>query len=177
MFTREEWSLKNQYFANNGSLNLSSFDISEISPSETEATVSLGPPYSRDTYFVYDDASWKHRLSEVEINLFMPGVPFEDFVKAQEGDSTDDEASSTPSKTPAKRTVTSSVKPKSPVTTPPPSPPVRSAPSPTPTPDEPSPPPQPTKSSRADCSSGARNVPVAPGSKGDRDGDGTACEK
>src|SRR5919112_6652796 len=79
-FTREEWSLKNQYFANNGSLTLSSFDISEISPSETEATVSLGPPFSRGTYFVYEDASWKHRLSEVEINLFMPGVPFEDFV-------------------------------------------------------------------------------------------------
>src|SRR5215218_7484700 len=177
MFTREEWSLKNQYFANNGSLKLSSFDITEISPSGTEATVSLGPPFSRGTYFVYEDDSWKHRLSEEEINLFMPGIPFDDFVKAHEGDSTDDEASSTPSKTPAKRTVTSSVKPKSPVTTPPPSPPVRSAPSPTPTPDEPSPPPQPTKSSRADCSSGARNVPVAPGSKGDRDGDGTACEK
>jgi len=177
MFTREEWSLKNQYFANNGSLNLSSFDITEISPSGTEATVSLGPPYSRDTYFIYEDGSWKHRLSEVEINLFMPGVPFEDFVKAQEGDSTDDEASSTPSPAPAKRTVTSSVKPKSTVTTPPPSPPARSAPSPTPTPDEPSPPPQATKSSGADCSSGVRNVPVAPGSKGDRDGDGTACEK
>ena len=177
MFTREEWSLKNQYFANNGSLTLSSFDITEISPSQTEATVSLGPPFSRGTYFVYEDASWKHRLSGEEINLFMPGVPFEDFVKAQEGDSTDDEKSSTPSPAPAKRTVTSSVKPKSPVITPPPSPPVRSAPSPTPTPDEPSPPPQPTKSSGADCSSGARNVPVAPGSKGDRDGDGTACEK
>ena len=177
MFTREEWSLKNQYFANNGSLNLSSFDISEISPSGTEATVSLGPPYSRDTYFIYEDGSWKHRLSGEEINLFMPGVPFEDFVKAQEGDSTDDEASSTPSPAPAKRTVTSSVKPKSTVTTPPPSPPARSAPSPTPTPDEPSPPPQATKSSGADCSSGVRNVPVAPGSKGDRDGDGTACEK
>src|SRR5215212_1917019 len=177
MFTREEWSLKNQYFANNGSLNLSSFDITEISPSGTEATVSLGPPYSRDTYFIYEDGSWKHRLSGEEVNLFMPGVPFEDFVKAHEGDSTDDEASSTPSPAPAKRTVTSSVKPKSTVTTPPPSPPARSAPSPTPTPDEPSPPPQATKSSGADCSSGVRNVPVAPGSKGDRDGDGTACEK
>src|SRR5215218_10304816 len=177
MFTREEWSLKNQYFANNGSLNLSSFDITEISPSGTEATVSLGPPYSRDTYFIYEDGSWKHRLSGEEINLFMPGVSFEDFVKTQEGDSTDDEESSTPSPAPAKRTVTSSVKPKSTVTTPPPSPPARSAPSPTPTPDEPSPPPQATKSSGADCSSGVRNVPVAPGSKGDRDGDGTACEK
>jgi len=177
MFTREEWSLKNQYFANNGSLKLSSFDITEISPSGTEATVSLGPPFSRGTYFVYEDGSWKHRLSDEEINLFMPGVPFEDFVKAQEGDSTDDEASSTPSPALAKRTVTSSPKPKSSVTTPPPSPPTRSAPSPAPTPDEPSPPPQPTKSSGADCSSGARNVPVAPGSKGDRDSDGTACEK
>ena len=45
MFTREEWSLKNQYFANNGSLTLSSFDITEISSSRREATISLGPPF------------------------------------------------------------------------------------------------------------------------------------
>jgi hypothetical protein len=98
MFTREEWSLKNQYFANNGSLKLSSFDITVISSSGREATVSLGPPFSRETYFVYEGGSWKHRLSEEEISLFTPGVPFEDTAEAQEEDSqeedsTDDEAS------------------------------------------------------------------------------------
>ena len=98
MFTREEWSLKNQYFANNGSLTLSSFDITEISPSGREASVSLGPPYSRETHFVYEGSSWKHRLSEDEIALFTPGVPFDDIAEAQEEgsqeeDSTDDEGS------------------------------------------------------------------------------------
>jgi hypothetical protein len=51
------------------------------------------------------------------------------------------------------------------------------APNPTPIPDRPSVPVAPTPSSGADCSTGVRNVPVVPGSKGDGDGDGKACEK
>ena|SRR5215208_4958855 len=46
-----------------------------------------------------------------------------------------------------------------------------------PTPDVPSTPARPTPSSGADCSTGVSNVPVVPGSKGDGDGDGIACEK
>jgi hypothetical protein len=50
-------------------------------------------------------------------------------------------------------------------------------PNPTPAPLPPSAPEQPTPRSGADCSSGVSNVPVIPGSKGDGDGDGIACEK
>ena len=93
LFTKEEWERKNQWFADNGSLELSSFEITDFSSGGSQAVVSLGPPYSRDTLFVYEDDSWKHRLSEEELALFMAGTSFEEFVKAQEGDSTDDEAS------------------------------------------------------------------------------------
>lgn len=65
----------------------------------------------------------------------------------------------------------------SPAPSPAPSPSPNPAPSPAPTPDVPSAPAQPAPSvGGADCSAGARNVPVPPGSKGDRDGDGVACE-
>jgi len=93
LFTKEEWQRKNQWFADNGSLELSSFEITNFSSGESEAVVSLGPPYSRDTLFVHEDGSWKHRLTEEELALFMAGTSFEEFVRAQEGDSTDDEAS------------------------------------------------------------------------------------
>src|SRR5215208_1501827 len=92
-FTKEEWERKNQWFAENGSLELSSFEITNFSSGGSEAVVSLGPPYSRDTLFVYEDGSWKHRLTEDELALFMAGSSFEEFARAQEGDSTDDEAS------------------------------------------------------------------------------------
>ncbi len=55
--------------------------------------------------------------------------------------------------------------------------PVAPTPSPTPTPVPPSALEPPTPRSGADCSTGVSNIPVAPGSKGDRDGDGIACEK
>jgi Staphylococcal nuclease homologue len=45
-----------------------------------------------------------------------------------------------------------------------------------PTPDAPPTPAQPTPSSGANCKTSPKNVPVAPGSKGDGDGDGIACE-
>jgi micrococcal nuclease len=46
-----------------------------------------------------------------------------------------------------------------------------------PTPNvRPSAPNVPTPSSGADCSTGVKDVPVVPGSKGDRDSDGIACE-
>ena len=74
---------------------------------------------------------------------------------------------------------------------PPPTQPPPAQPAPTPTPDAPTPdeltpdvprtpdippPAQPTPSSGADCSTGVKDVPVVPGSKGDRDRDGIACE-
>jgi hypothetical protein len=99
-FTREEWRKKNQWVADNEQLELSSLEIdTRMSPSSTTADVTVyrtfkdGSSLGRDTYFVYEDGSWKHRLTEEELALFMAGTSFEEFVKAQEGDSTDDEVS------------------------------------------------------------------------------------
>jgi hypothetical protein len=99
-FTREEWKKKNQWVADNEQLELSSLEIdTRMSPSGTTADATVyrtfkdGSSLGRDTSFVYEDGSWKHRLSEEELALFMAGTSFEEFVKAQEGDSTDDEAS------------------------------------------------------------------------------------
>lgn len=68
-------------------------------------------------------------------------------------------------------------------TTPPPPPPLPPPPLPPPPvaqpePDIPSAPSQPVPgvAGGADCSTGVKDVPVAPGSKGDRDRDGVACE-
>jgi len=62
--------------------------------------------------------------------------------------------------------------------TPPPKapPPQQPPPEPEPDPDVPPAPAVPTPSSGADCSTGVKDVPVVPGSKGDRDRDGIACE-
>jgi micrococcal nuclease len=66
----------------------------------------------------------------------------------------------------------------SPSPQPSPSPAPNPAPNPAPTPDVPSAPAQPAASGGGvDCSTGVRNVPVPPGSKGDGDGDGKACER
>jgi hypothetical protein len=37
----------------------------------------------RDTYFVYEDGSWKHRFGREEYDLFMPGASYEEFVEAR----------------------------------------------------------------------------------------------
>lgn len=62
-----------------------------------------------------------------------------------------------------------------PATPSPPPPPPPPAPA-QPEPDVPSAPAIPAPSSGADCSTGVKDVPVVPGSKGDRDKDGIACE-
>lgn len=65
-----------------------------------------------------------------------------------------------------------------PAPSPAPNPSPNPAPSPAPTPDIPSAPAQPAPSvGGVDCSTGVHNVPVPPGSKGDGDGDGKACER
>jgi hypothetical protein len=52
-------------------------------------TFKDGSSLVRDTYFVYEDGSWKHRLSEEELALFMAGISFEEFVKAKQGGSSE----------------------------------------------------------------------------------------
>jgi hypothetical protein len=83
-FTREEWEKKNQWVADNEQLELSSLGIdTRMSSSGTTADVTVyrtfkdGSSVVRDTYFVYEDGSWKHRLSEEELALFMAGTSFE----------------------------------------------------------------------------------------------------
>src|SRR5215207_4275718 len=95
-FTREEWKKKNQWVADNEQLELSSLEIdTRMAHSSTAADVTVyrtfkdGSSLVRDTYFIYEDDSWKHRLTEEELALFMAGTSVEDFAKTKEGDSTD----------------------------------------------------------------------------------------
>ncbi|MCA1716879.1 MAG: DUF4352 domain-containing protein [Actinobacteria bacterium] len=90
MFTEEEWYLKNQWFADNEGLELSTIDaVVNGSPSDPVVSVTVyrtfkdGTSITRSTYFVSEGGTWKHRFSQEEIDIFMPGVPFEEFVAAQ----------------------------------------------------------------------------------------------
>lgn len=66
-------------------------------------TFKGGSSLVRDTYFVYEDGSWKHQLTDEELALFMAASPFEELVKPQEGDSTENEASEREEVTPTER--------------------------------------------------------------------------
>jgi hypothetical protein len=95
-FTREEWEKKNQWVADTEQLELSMLEIdTRMSPSGTTADVTVyrtfkdGSFLVRDTYFLYENGSWKHRLSEEELALFMVGTSFEEFVKAKQGGSSE----------------------------------------------------------------------------------------
>jgi tRNA A-37 threonylcarbamoyl transferase component Bud32 len=99
MFTEVEWSQKNQWFADNEGLELSSLDVDvDLSSSETIANVTVdskdGTSLVRDTYFVSEDGSWKHRFSQEETALFMPDASYEEFVAAQQGTSATSSATS-----------------------------------------------------------------------------------
>jgi hypothetical protein len=90
MFTEEEWYLKNQWFADNEGLELSTIDV-VVNGSASDPVVSVtvyrtfkdGTSITRETYFVSEGGTWMHRFSREEIEIFMPGVPFEEFVAAQ----------------------------------------------------------------------------------------------
>ncbi|MDP9474503.1 MAG: hypothetical protein M3R38_02185 [Actinomycetota bacterium] len=92
LFTEEEWFQKNQWFASNGSVIYNILSVESLDTSgETVAEVSVqitgedGSSSVRTTYFVLEDGTWKHRFGQEEYNLFMPGVPFDEFVAAQGG--------------------------------------------------------------------------------------------
>jgi hypothetical protein len=90
LFSEEEWYLKNQYFADTEGLELSTMDV-VVNGSVTDVPVSVsvyrtfknGTSISRDTYFVREEGTWKHRFTQEEIEIFMPGVPYEEFVALQ----------------------------------------------------------------------------------------------
>ena len=90
LFTKEEWEEKNQWFADNEQRKLSSVSVKVGSISNgglAEATVDRtfddGSSLSRKTYFFQEDGSWKHRFTQEEKDIFMPGLPYEEFVEAQ----------------------------------------------------------------------------------------------
>ena len=85
LFTEEEWFKKNQYFADTEDLELDSMDVEVVvDPGGFEADVTADRAFKdgRDTVFVLEGA-WKHHLTEEEREIFMPGVPYEEFVEAQ----------------------------------------------------------------------------------------------
>jgi Domain of unknown function (DUF4352) len=90
MFAEEEWYAKNQWFADNEGLELATMDVVvNGAPSDPVVSVTVyrtfkdGTSITRDTLFVSEGGVWKHRFTEEEIAIFMPGVPYEQFVAAQ----------------------------------------------------------------------------------------------
>lgn len=90
MHSKEEWSQKNQWFADNNSViyHILSVELDETAR-EPVAEVSVrltgedGSTSIRNTYFVFEDGSWKHRFAQEENDLFEPGVPFEEWVESR----------------------------------------------------------------------------------------------
>jgi hypothetical protein len=90
LFTEEEWYAKNQWFADNEGLELATMNVVvNGSPSDPVVGVTVyrtfkdGTSITRDTFFVSEGGIWKHRFTEEEIEIFMPGVSYEQFVAAQ----------------------------------------------------------------------------------------------
>jgi Domain of unknown function (DUF4352)/zinc-ribbon domain len=90
MFTEQEWYAKNKWYAENEGLELSTINVVVDGPtSEPVVSVTInrtftdGTSITRDTLFVSEGGLWKHRFSQEEIGIFMPGVPYERFVAAQ----------------------------------------------------------------------------------------------
>jgi hypothetical protein len=90
LFTEEEWYAKNQWYADSEGLELSTINVVvNGSPSDPVVSVTVyrtfkdGTSITRGTFFVSEGGVWKHRFTEEEIEIFMPGVPYEQFVAAQ----------------------------------------------------------------------------------------------
>ncbi len=91
-FKEAEWELKNQWFADSFPARLAALEVETrmFTPSSLVAEVTVNRTFAdgtfapRDTTFVYENGSWKHLFSQEEISLFLPGVPFEQFVAAQQ---------------------------------------------------------------------------------------------
>ena len=72
-FTEDEWFAKNDWLADNGS---ATYTIQSIEMDDSIANVAIlltfedGSTTLRNTYFVYEDGSWKHRFGSEEYELF-----------------------------------------------------------------------------------------------------------
>ncbi len=90
-FTRQEWFLKNQWFADNGSVIYTIQSAERLGASSgvvVEVTLRLtyedGSSSTRETYFVLEDGEWRHAFGQEEYDLFMPEASYEEFVAAQQ---------------------------------------------------------------------------------------------
>jgi hypothetical protein len=94
LFDEEEWYSKNQYFADTEGLDLSTMDV-QVNGSASNPVVGVtvyrtfddGTSIDRDTVFVLEDASWKHRFVGEELELYMPEAPYEEFLAFHQGGS------------------------------------------------------------------------------------------
>ena len=93
MFTREEWHLKNQWFADNEDLELASpviVQVNDDTSSNDVVSVTVirtfkgGNEITRYTFFVYQGGQWKHHLSQEEKEFFMPFASYKEFTAAQQ---------------------------------------------------------------------------------------------
>ena len=90
LFTRKEWFLKNQWFADNGSVVYHIESVERLGTSRgtvVEVTLRLtyedGSTSTRTTYFVLEDGEWRHAFGQEGYDLFMPEASYEEFVTAQ----------------------------------------------------------------------------------------------
>lgn len=99
LLTEEEWSEKNQFFADAEGLELDSMEIDVTMDGSTGAEVAVdrtfkdGTSITRNTYFVWEEGSWRHHLTEEEKEIFMPGASYGEFVDAQGVEAPDGEIS------------------------------------------------------------------------------------
>ena len=88
-YAKDEYVQKNRYLASVDPLARSSPEItskvSTSSPVEVtlNQTFTSGVTKSRVTYFVYEDGAWKHRFSQEDDAVFLPGTSYDGFVKAK----------------------------------------------------------------------------------------------
>lgn len=90
-FTKEEWKQKNQWFADNNpsdyrvlSAKLDNTSQEPLAEVAVRLTGEDGSTSTRNTYFVFEDGSWKHRFAQEEIDLFRPDLSYEEFVEAKQ---------------------------------------------------------------------------------------------
>ncbi len=90
LFTEEEWTRKNQWYVDNEGLKLPSMDVDVTMEGNEETQVTVyrtlthGTSIMRETVFVWKNGYWGHHLTEEEKDIFMPGVPYEEFVETQQ---------------------------------------------------------------------------------------------
>jgi hypothetical protein len=90
LFTEEEWTQKNQWYADNEGLKLDSMEIDVAMEGDEEAQVTVyrtftdGTSITRETVFLWNNTYWSHHFTEEEKDIFMPDASYEEFVEAQQ---------------------------------------------------------------------------------------------